>query len=51
MKENNESCISAIFENGGYTIYNNGKIVESGVSAPKMREIISKLEGKNGDVH
>lgn len=46
-----KSCVSAIFENGGYTIYNNGKIVESGVSAPRMREIIAKLEGKNGDVH
>lgn len=46
-----KSCVSAIFENGGYTIYNNGKIVESGVSAPKMREIIAKLGGKNGNVH
>jgi hypothetical protein len=46
-----KTCVSAIFENGGYTIYNNGKIVEKGVSAPRMREIISKLEGKNGDVH
>lgn len=44
-----KTCVSAIFENGGYTIYNNGKIVEKGVSAPRMREIISKLEGKNGD--
>lgn len=46
-----KSCVSAIFENGGYTIYSNGKIVDRGVSAPKMREIIASLEGKNGDVH
>ena len=46
-----KTCVSAIFENGGYTIYNNGKIVDSVVSAPRIREIISKLEGKNGDVH
>lgn len=46
-----KTCVSAIFENGGYTIYNNGKIVDSGVSAPRMREIISKLEGKDGNVH
>lgn len=46
-----KTCVSAIFENGWYTIYNNGKIVEKGVSAPRMREIISKLECKDGNVH
>lgn len=46
-----KTCVSAIFENGGYTIYNNGKIVDRGVSAPRMREIISKLEGKDGNFH